>query len=117
MHWTTYLWMALGGGLGTLLRGVTNKWLPFETSSFAWGTFSVNMIGCFLIGFLWGKIESVTLKYFLVTGVLGGLTTFSGMGLELFRYFNDKAFGLMAIYGFLSLAIGIFMVWLGQKLF
>jgi len=74
------------------------------------------MIGCFLIGFLWGKIESTTLKYFWVTGVLGGLTTFSGMGLELFRYFNDKAFGLMAIYGMLSLLVGIFMVWLGQKL-
>jgi fluoride ion exporter CrcB/FEX len=55
-------------------------------------------------------------KAFWITGVLGGLTTFSGLGLELMRYLNEKNIQLAVLYGCSSLIIGILLVWFGQKL-
>lgn len=110
------LYIALGGATGTLLRAFVSTLLPFQLSSFSWGTFIVNMIGCFLIGWFWVKLENPAWKAFLVTGLLGGLTTFSGLGLELFRYFNEKSYFLLATYALVSVFVGIFLVWFGQKL-
>ncbi len=114
---TDYIfYVAFGGAIGSILRALISFLLPFQLSSFSWGTFLVNMIGCFLIGWLWVKLENPALKAFLVTGLLGGLTTFSGLGLELFRYFNEKSYFLFATYALVSVFIGIFLVWFGQKL-
>ncbi len=116
MSYTFYLWVGLGGALGSILRGAMNRLIPFQLNTFSWSTFVVNMLGCLLIGFLWLKIESDDQKAFWVTGFLGGLTTFSGLGLELMRYLNEKNYGLAVIYGLSSVLVGILLVWLGQKL-
>jgi CrcB protein len=110
------LYIGLGGAAGSLLRAFVSTVLPFQLSSFSWGTFIVNMVGCFLIGWFWVKLENPAWKAFLVTGLLGGLTTFSGLGLELFRYFNEKSYFLLATYALVSVFVGIFLVWFGQKL-
>lgn len=116
MSWINYLLVGLGGALGSMLRGQANALIPFRTDMFSWATFSVNVIGCFFIGILWVKLEHPSHKAFWITGLLGGLTTYSGLGLELFRYFNDKNNYLGVIYGLTTLITGIFLVWLGQKL-
>jgi CrcB protein len=73
----------IGGGIGSILRFLAVASL--SGIQFYLGTFLVNLLGSFLIGFIY-KSESVfltpSLKIFLMTGVLGGLTTFSGFALD-----------------------------------
>lgn len=106
----------LGGGLGAFSRSLINQILPFSPKTFSLGTFSINMLGCLLIGYFFSKLESETQKYFWITGILGGFTTFSGFGMELMRYLQERSFMLFAVYSLLSVSIGLFMVWVGQKL-
>jgi len=67
----------------------------------------VNLLGCFLIGLLAGLADRAMvpreLRLFLVTGVLGGLTTFSTFSLESMRFLMDGA-GFM---GFLNIAVNV----------
>ena len=79
----------LGGGMGSLLRfgsyHLARLWLP---ASFPWGTFAVNVGGGLAIGCVAAALAgrpagaSDPLALFLMTGVLGGFTTFSAFGLE-----------------------------------
>jgi CrcB protein len=80
--------VAVGGAFGSVLRylvGVlTVRWFG---ASFPWGTFAVNVVGSFLIGLLSEMIArrfnaSMELRVFLVTGILGGFTTFSSFSLD-----------------------------------
>jgi CrcB protein len=88
MRW---LWVFLGGGVGTLLRYAIGGWVQGAAgAAFPWGTFAVNMSGCFAIGALatWlteRSAATVELRTFLLVGVLGGYTTFSTFGIETFR--------------------------------
>lgn len=116
MSFSFYAYTALGGALGSILRGSINKYIPFDRFDFSWGTFSVNLIGCFLIGFLWLKMDNEVQKAFWITGFLGGLTTFSGFGMEIMRYLGDKNYPLAVLYGISSVILGIILVWFGQKL-
>ena len=79
--------IGLGGGLGSVARWLISKFLnPFVTHGFPWGTFLVNLVGCFLIGILGGVLtregSSESTKLFWITGFLGGFTTFSTFSLE-----------------------------------
>jgi CrcB protein len=84
----TILAIALGGALGSVMRHYSIAALPNE--NFPYGTLFVNIVGSFLIGFL---MEMMALKWqvpletraFLITGVLGGFTTFSAFSLDVFK--------------------------------
>ncbi len=88
------LFIAIGGAIGALLRyaisGLTYKHLD---GVFPWGTLSVNLIGSFTAGFLWGLFERAVippnLRTFVFIGVLGAFTTFSTYSLESFNLFRD----------------------------
>lgn len=110
-----YLLVGLGGFLGCITRGLAANIIPFNTHSFSWGTFTLNMLGSFLMGFVL-SFENEHVKAFLAIGFLGGMTTFSGLALELFQYFNTKQFTLMALYAISSIILGFALIWLGQKL-
>jgi len=78
----------LGGGMGAAMRYATglaaSRWLG---PAFPWGTLAVNLLGCFLIGFIFGLSEKAAVfsheaRLFFVTGFLGALTTFSSFALE-----------------------------------
>lgn len=80
--------VALGGALGAVLRYVVSResaaWCPQYPML---GTLIVNVAGCLVIGYLAGagyehQWLSANTRLFLVTGVLGGLTTFSALSLE-----------------------------------
>lgn len=82
------LLVGAGGGLGAVLRflagGLVHRFLP---ASFPYGTFLINVSGCFGIGFLAGLVEERFLlgpgaRLFWMVGVLGGYTTFSTFGYE-----------------------------------
>tara|TARA_B110000014_G_scaffold227467_1_gene187301 strand:- start:104 stop:481 length:378 start_codon:yes stop_codon:yes gene_type:complete len=111
--------VAFGGALGSVIRysvDVFCKRLSF--SSIPIGTIIVNIIGSFLIGYtmqylLSRNIASEEYKRFVMTGFLGGLTTFSSFSLEILQMVQEEKFVLAVCYVFLSIAIGLFAVSLG----
>jgi CrcB protein len=90
-----FLLICLGGAVGTGFRYFISSWaLKNFGPSFPYGTVAVNIIGSFLITFLIYIDLSVfslstTLRAVLVTGVLGGFTTYSSFNLETLTYFED----------------------------
>jgi fluoride exporter len=82
------LLVMLGGSLGAASRyGVNAVAAKIGGTFFPWGTLLVNLVGCFLIGWLFAlseRVRSLTpdIGLFLVTGYLGALTTFSSFALE-----------------------------------
>jgi fluoride exporter len=84
MHW---LLVFIGGGLGAVSRHAANRaGLALLGPGFPWWTFTVNVVGCFLIGLLAGLFGSLetghNARLFLITGFLGGFTTFSAFSLD-----------------------------------
>jgi CrcB protein len=89
--------------------------------AFPIGTFSVNMLGCFVIGFLGQLSESRGLfqsdaRLFLFVGVLGGFTTFSSFGFETFQLMRDGEFLYAGMNAVLQVVLGLLLVWLGWVL-
>lgn len=91
------LLIALGGALGTVLRflssSVAAQWLGVD---FPYGTLVVNLVGSFLIGAIQEiGTESLVLpddaRWFLTTGVMGGLTTYSAFSYETVRLMEARA--------------------------
>jgi CrcB protein len=78
----------IGGGLGAVSRyGVTLLSTRALGAGYPWGTLMVNLAGCFLVGVCFslatrGEIIGPSGRLFLMTGFLGGLTTFSSYSLE-----------------------------------
>jgi CrcB protein len=91
------LLIALGGALGTILRyltsGLAAQWLGPD---FPYGTLIVNLVGSFLIGVIHQVgTESLVLpdhvRWFLTTGLMGGLTTYSAFSYETVRLMEARA--------------------------
>ena len=81
----TVLAVGIGGFFGAISRYLIATWVQKLSSFFPIGTLSVNVIGSFLIGFLYlyfSHTINPTLKAMLITGFLGALTTFSTFSLE-----------------------------------
>ena len=115
--------VVIGGGLGSFLRFATGAWVLHHhpAAKFPWATLGVNWLGCFLIGLVYGWVENrtmlgVPLRYFLVTGLLGGFTTFSAFGMETLYLFK-RGEGLMAWgYIFASVGGGLLLAWIGERI-
>ena len=82
--------VAVGGALGALARWAAGSWWPTVPGSFPWTTFGINVLGCALIGALMVLATDVypqqrLLRPFIVTGILGGFTTFSTYSVDTLR--------------------------------
>jgi CrcB protein len=116
-----YLWVALGGALGSVSRyavalGVM-RWLG---TGFPWGTLLINVAGSFAIGLLAALATSdgrpalgADARAFVMIGILGGFTTFSSFSLETLALARSGALGAAAANAGLSLALCLAAVWLG----
>jgi CrcB protein len=96
-----FLWVCLGGALGTGARYLLSIWaLQALGPSFPFGTFLVNVIGSFLLGVIAGCGEAVTpaWRVTLSVGVMGGFTTYSSFNLETLRMLEERDWGLAALY-------------------
>lgn len=115
----TLLIVAVGGGIGSMLRYLTSVFVAkYYANAYPLATFLTNLIGCFLIGIFMGfltksQIVSQDLKAFLITGFCGGYTTFSAFGYENVNLFQNGNPALAFAYIGLSVTIGLFAVWLG----
>ena len=88
---------------------------------FPYGTFTVNILGCLIVGVLAGVAERYNVfgpdtRLFLFTGLLGGFTTFSAFGLESVYLMRRGDLGTAVLYAGGSVVLGISAVWLGLKL-
>lgn len=116
------LLVGAGGFFGSILRlGVGALFAFLFGSRFPLGTLFVNLAGCLLIGVLGGWFEkrvllSPELRALLITGFLGGFTTFSAFGSEAMLLLRQNKLPLALFYVSASVIGGLLMVWLGLKL-
>lgn len=116
------LLVGLGGGIGSILRFLTSLLTDrYNTGSFPFATFTVNIVGCFLMGLFLGAIAanfqgSQNLKLLLLTGFCGGYTTFSAFASENFSLFQNHNPAMALIYIASSILTGLFALWIGMAL-
>ncbi|MGG7519683.1 fluoride efflux transporter CrcB [Allorhizobium undicola] len=107
------IYVALGGAFGSVLRYWTGLvTLRLFGPFLPWGTFAVNLIGSFCIGLFAEMIArrfdaSADVRLLLITGVLGGFTTFSAFSLDAVTLINrgDMAWALAYVAGTVVLAL------------
>lgn len=93
-----YLIVALGSGIGGMLRYYISDFVQKHSSSlFPYGTLAVNIIGSFIIGLILFYLDSIKLissemRLFLTVGLCGGLTTFSTFSYETVRLIQDSEY-------------------------
>jgi fluoride exporter len=109
----TLLLIGTGGFLGSILRFLTSRYMQtIFPSAFPFGTFFVNLTGCFIIGLIYGLSERSSLvtsecKMFLAVGFCGGFTTFSAFATENLALLRDGDFFHFTIYTGLSIFLGL----------
>lgn len=109
---TPLLQVALGGALGATARYLTgNAMARLLGKDFPWGTLTVNFIGSFLMGVIVVVLAHENGNKFaplLMTGMLGGFTTYSAFSLDAMTIFERGEYGLASVYviGTLILALG-----------
>lgn len=115
--------VAIGGAVGSVARYKLGGFALHHTQSwnFPVSTFSINLAGCFAIGSLAALVEhhdlfSPSTRLLLFTGLLGGFTTFSAFGYESVFLLRRGLLSVAAAYVILSVAGGLFAVFLGMKL-
>ncbi|EPE98061.1 fluoride efflux transporter CrcB [Rhizobium grahamii] len=116
------LLVAGGGAIGSLLRYYVGQWaLRLAGPAFPWGTLTVNVVGCFVIGVFAEMIvrrfdASPELRLLLITGFLGGFTTFSAFSLDAISLFERGAAVSGAVYILASVGLSMAAVIAGLAL-
>lgn len=121
LWWQQLALVMVGGALGAAGRHWLGGLLLRQLGSgFPWGTFTVNMLGSFAIGFLavWLEARGPSALYwraFLIVGLLGALTTWSSLMLECLLMARSERVPMMFGYLLVSLAAGLALVWMGTR--
>lgn len=116
-----FLLVGFGGFFGSILRYAVSNALNRYAVHFPFGTFLVNIAGCFLIGLLFGLGQRNSWLQqdawlILATGFCGGFTTFSSFALEQQTLISKGQYSMTALYAGISLVLGLLVcragVWL-----
>lgn len=109
--------------MGSVSRYLLGTWVQSASRSidFPYGTLTVNLIGCFVIGFLSQLAEArgaftPESRAFIFIGILGGFTTFSSFGNDTINLARDsEMFNALANVG-ANVIFGLLLVWLGRTI-
>ena len=115
------LLVALGGAMGSVSRYLLGTWIQAVSRSidFPFGTLTVNLLGCFMIGFLSQLAEArgaftPESRALIFVGILGGFTTFSSFGNDTINLVRDgEMFNALANVG-ANVIFGLLLVWSGR---
>lgn len=118
MESAAFLWVGLGGAVGAMARfGVVQLAVARWGASFPWGTLAVNVTGSLAIGFLAAVLSArnadSALRFFLITGVLGGYTTFSAFSFETLAMLYEQRWAAATSYVAGSVVLGLAATALG----
>jgi len=108
-----FLWVFLGGGLGSVLRyWISKKSISIWPDHPFLPTMVINILGSFLIGYLIGLVQKTNnidsvISWALIAGFCGGFTTFSTFSIESLNLIQGKEYFVFALYIGLSIFIGI----------
>lgn len=119
-----YLWIAVGSGLGGMARFALSTVVTRNVAdAFPWGTLLVNILGSLVIGFIATLTEpgghlpgSLLWRHFLMTGVLGGFTTFSAFSLQTLVLAREGDWLRAGANVVGSVVLCLVAVWLGHLL-
>jgi CrcB protein len=118
-----YLWLGIGGALGTIARYWVNGVVSKHFETFPMRTLAINVTGSFVIGFFatltspdgrW--LVSPTFRTFFMVGICGGYTTFSSFSLQTLNLAREGEWLYAGLNALLSFAFCLFAVWLGHIL-
>ena len=111
--------VATGGATGAVLRLILTNFSKTLFTSSIYGTLTVNILGCFLIGYLitsdFSKnINENFVKFFLIIGLLGSFTTFSAFSYEVINLILSRKIFTAFIYISISIFVCILFTYLGM---
>ncbi len=112
------LLIGAGGFIGSALRYLISLFVQSKVlTTFPFGTFAVNIVGCFLIGAVYAMSErgnfGAEWRLFLATGILGGFTTFSSFSNETVSMLRDAQYGSAFLYVGASVILGLLATFFG----
>jgi CrcB protein len=116
----SYLWVAMGGALGSVARFWISGLVAARFAEFPWNTLVVNVSGSLVIGFLAAATAteshgaaSPAFREFFMVGICGGYTTFSSFSLQTLYLLRDREWLYAGGNVLLSVALCLIAVWLG----
>ena len=111
--------VATGGATGAILRFILTNFSKTLFTSSIYGTLTVNILGCFFIGYLINSdfsknINENFIKFFLIIGLLGSFTTFSAFSYEVINLILSRKIFIAFIYISISIFVCISFTYLGM---
>lgn len=120
LEFKTLIAIGIGGAVGSILRAITvfyqTKYYPVD---FPLGILIVNILGSLILGFVYFYISNFivfeNVRFLIITGFLGGLTTFSTFALDSYLLLNSSL-NLAILNIILNISGSIFAIFLGVKI-
>lgn len=111
---TPYVLVGAGSAIGGVLRHALAQYITAnEPGEFPWGILAVNLIGCLLMGVAFALVERTPLKLLVMTGLLGGFTTFSAFSAISMELAMKGRWDLAGAYVTASVVGCLLAVWIG----
>lgn len=111
---TPYVLVGAGSAAGGILRHVLAQFITaHDPGEFPWGILTVNLVGCLAMGVAFALIERTELKLLVMTGILGGFTTFSAFSSISMELAMKGRWDLAGAYVLASVAGCLLAVWVG----